>query len=345
MTLVSLLPSTFITRGVNRSCIVDTEKSTFCVVPNTLAFLFEEKRTLNIKKALVNLESEECEIVNDYIFFLIENNFAVLLEKEISFGSLDDKEIDIPASLYTVVIDTENFEGLYRKIKFFEEIPEAIQLRLFFNVNMDILHNILNYLTVRGFRNIEILINHHNDNSVSNYAKVTATYEMLARLVVMGFNKNYIDNDNRLIYSQYKLTDEHQCGKISDKLFMPNIQQITLSKGCNTCLYKKLSIDKNDNIKSCPSMKESLGIVGVDSFDKIMSSKDTQKFWHISKDQIKICKDCEFRRICTDCRAYTQSEDDLYSKPLKCGYDPFSGKWHDWRANPLNFKAITYYGL
>ena len=31
----------------------------------------------------------------------------------------------------------------------------------------------------------------------------------------------------------------------------------------------------------------------------------------MKKDSIKVCRDCEFRYICTDCRVYIEKEDDI----------------------------------
>ncbi|NIG32274.1 grasp-with-spasm system SPASM domain peptide maturase, partial [Enterobacter sp. Ap-916] len=33
------------------------------------------------------------------------------------------------------------------------------------------------------------------------------------------------------------------------------------------------------------------------------------------------------------------------SKPLKCGYNPYTGEWEEWSINPLKQKAIKYYGM
>jgi len=44
------------------------------------------------------------------------------------------------------------------------------------------------------------------------------------------------------------------------------------------------------------------------------------------EDQIETCKICEYRYICSDCRAFTINND-LYQKPLKCNYNPQSMKW------------------
>jgi len=70
-----------------------------------------------------------------------------------------------------------------------------------------------------------------------------------------------------------------------------------------------------------------------------------QKYEKLSKDQIDICKECEFRYICTDCRAYIEDPENIYSKPLKCGYDPATNQWQEWSENPLKHKTIGFYKL
>ena len=72
---------------------------------------------------------------------------------------------------------------------------------------------------------------------------------------------------------------------------------------------------------------------------------DFKKYWFINKDQIAVCKDCEFRYICTDCRAYIENPEDMYSKPLKCAYNPYTSEWEEWSTNPLKQKAIEHYGM
>ena len=67
--------------------------------------------------------------------------------------------------------------------------------------------------------------------------------------------------------------------------------------------------------------------------------------WGISKDHISVCRDCEFRYACSDCRAYLENPEDAFSKPLKCGYDPYSGKWNEWSENPAKRMAAKLYGI
>jgi len=41
-----------------------------------------------------------------------------------------------------------------------------------------------------------------------------------------------------------------------------------------------------------------------------------------NKDKIDVCKDCEYRYACLDCRCFRMNED-IYSKPKKCKYNPY----------------------
>jgi radical SAM protein with 4Fe4S-binding SPASM domain len=64
-----------------------------------------------------------------------------------------------------------------------------------------------------------------------------------------------------------------------------------------------------------------------------VASMDFQRFWRISKDHMEICRQCEFRYVCTDCRAYLES-DVSRGKPARCSYDPSTGRWAAAAASP-----------
>ena len=81
------------------------------------------------------------------------------------------------------------------------------------------------------------------------------------------------------------------------------------------------------------------------TLNEALNKTGFKKYWNINKDQIDVCKDCEFRYVCTDCRAYTENPTVNFSKPLKCGYDPYKGIWQDWSDNPLKKKQIEFYGI
>ena len=92
-------------------------------------------------------------------------------------------------------------------------------------------------------------------------------------------------------------------------------------------------------------MSESFGNIKNTTLEEAVNHPNFKKYWDITKDQIEVCKDCEFRHICTDCRAYVETPEDQYSKPLKCGYNPYTNEWEEWSTNPLKQKAIEFYGM
>ncbi len=92
-------------------------------------------------------------------------------------------------------------------------------------------------------------------------------------------------------------------------------------------------------------MAQSFGNIRDTTLEKALNHKDFKNYWNITKDQIDTCKDCEFRYVCTDCRAFIENPDDKFSKPLKCGYSPYTNKWQEWSVNPLKQRAMKFYGL
>jgi len=96
-------------------------------------------------------------------------------------------------------------------------------------------------------------------------------------------------------------------------------------------------------------MSQSYGNIKDTTLQEALDHPDFKQHWNITKDKIHVCIPIaigsEFRHICTDCRAYIEAPEDILSKPLKCGYNPYTGEWSEWSTNPLKQKAIQYYGM
>jgi SPASM domain peptide maturase of grasp-with-spasm system len=153
------------------------------------------------------------------------------------------------------------------------------------------------------------------------------------------------DLDSGLIYSKIESVNHKHCGTIYERDMVSNISLFTESQHHNTCLNRKISIDVEGNIKNCPSMAQSFGNIRDTTLQEALEHPDFKKYWNVKKDQISVCQDCEFRHICTDCRAYLENPEDMYSKPLKCGYNPYTAEWEEWSTHPMKQKAIDYYGM
>ena len=92
-----------------------------------------------------------------------------------------------------------------------------------------------------------------------------------------------------------KIPNNTLCGKISQANFSINIKHFTEAQKHNSCLNHKISIDVNGNIKNCPSMQKSYGNINDTTLTQALNKKGFKDNWYITKDQIEVCKDCEFR--------------------------------------------------
>lgn len=92
-------------------------------------------------------------------------------------------------------------------------------------------------------------------------------------------------------------------------------------------------------------MSNSYGNINDIDISSVVDDPSFKNLWDIKKDDILICKSCEYRYVCTDCRAYVENPSDIFSKPLKCGYNPYTGEWQDWVKLSDKQFAIRHYGL
>lgn len=92
-------------------------------------------------------------------------------------------------------------------------------------------------------------------------------------------------------------------------------------------------------------MTNSFGSFKKENLQTVVSSKEFQRLWNVKKDDVKVCQDCEYRYVCTDCRAFIENPEDLHSKPLKCGYNPYTNEWEEWSKHPQKQNAIQFYQL
>lgn len=337
---VHLFPHVKISIGEKRSIIIDFKKERYFFVPNSLSNLF--KSNYYIIEELKLLRDEDQIIVQDYFDFLISNHLAY--SSTIANDYYKNNSFIIPYFIENAIIDfsvKSNYSLPEVIAKIDSVMCPALQIRLFSKFNFQFIADLIKITAETSFSFIEIVT--ESNYSVDEFLKIIRLLKNDRRFTIIFYNST----KNKLIenakFTTTFLIDEKSCGKINSDKFYLSSKLFYLSKIHNSCLYKKISVDQNGEIKNCPSMKESFGNVKDTTFESAFGCDGFRKYWNITKDKISICKDCEFRQICTDCRAYTQSPDEILSKPLKCGYNPYTNVWEDWSTNPMSEKGIEYY--
>ena len=338
-------------KGPLRSIICDLQNHEFDYIPNSLHSILQETKDKEIRVIRDTVDDDDKSIFDEYIEFIIKKGYGTFLFKnELELFPKLSLEWDTPYNITNVIIDIKNTTELnFSKLR--QELDQlgcqALQLRFFENSWAD-LNLLLSFFNDSRLRHINISHPYidMDKNTIKNL------FIKNQRLHFITFWNSpfeevilFDDLDAALIYSTVKTNNHKYCGEIYERDMISNISLFTEAQHHNTCLNRKISIDVEGNIKNCPSMAQSFGNIRDTTLQEALEHPDFKKYWNVKKDQISVCKDCEFRYICTDCRAYIENPEDMYSKPLKCGYNPYTAEWEEWSTNPLKQKAIDHYGM
>ncbi|KGE12744.1 grasp-with-spasm system SPASM domain peptide maturase [Sphingobacterium deserti] len=325
-------------KGAYRSCLYDLQRRSLELIPNEMTDLLEELRTYPIKQLKEQYDKSECEVIDEYLQFLIDNDYGFFCEtSELARFPDLDFEFDWPNQITNVVIDTDklsrhDYADIFTKLRAIN--CETIQMRYFYDIDEHSLKNILSLAKQYDFDNISLVIPYTDILSrliieieqniplteVIFWGESDLEYELSkARFKEIDINFSFITTS---------LLDEACCGFVSIDNFTVNINMFSEATRYNSCLNRKLSIDKKGLIKNCPSSGTNYGHISrVGELLKIIELANFKRYWQVNKDKIEICKDCEFRYCCIDCRVFVSDPLNEYSKPSSCLYDPYTAKW------------------
>lgn len=98
----------------------------------------------------------------------------------------------------------------------------------------------------------------------------------------------------------------------------------------NGCWKGKIAVSSTGQVNPCIMQRnEDAENVREKSLRQILEG-DIKRYWDLSLDHIEVCRDCEYRYACHDCRPVTVgSTGDLTAKSIHCSYDPYTGEWKD----------------
>jgi SPASM domain peptide maturase of grasp-with-spasm system len=339
-------------QGASGGIIYDTHQKRIYQVPKSVCQFIDNFEGKSESAIRASFTTEQQEVVTEYIQMLEANEVIHFLEPNLAnhFSKLD-LTFDLPNIISNCLVDFNVNLDYSLLIQQLSDLRcQAIQIRCFDAKYSDAL--ILKMLSAIDGTSINVvdLVVDWQKTSIHQDLKLFASdHSRLNSVLFYNAPSDSVENmkEHLLVvaYTTSKMFKQLSCGAISNDYFTPEPEHHFESLKHNTCLNKKVSVDFEGNIKNCPSMQISFGKINEVNLEDVVATPEFQKHWNINKDQIKVCKDCEFRHICTDCRAYLEDPADIYSKPLKCGYDPYTGVWEEWSTNPLKEKAIRHYGM
>ncbi len=341
-----------IVKGHQESVIIDTQRNLMWKIETKDAdFLLsiDKCKSTDIYK---NVKPEDKAKYEELIQNAFENELVFLTDIPDNYPPISDYWNE-PFAITNLIWDFKNSD--FENEKAFDILKgsyiKSAQLRFFTSIEASDFELLLAALKQTHVKAFEFILPYSDTFSQDFLQKVVNKYDSIAIIAFYNApqsNTTFLKEKGMGIiqyYTDKSITNEKSCGIVSAEYFTLNIKHFTESQHHNTCLNRKISIDAEGNIKNCPSMAQSFGNIRDTTLEKALAHPDFKKYWNVKKDQISVCKDCEFRHICTDCRAYIENPEDMYSKPLKCGYNPYTAEWEEWSTNPLKQKAIDYYGM
>lgn len=323
------------TKGFKRGIIADLSNGKYRFIPLLLIEVLDLCREKSIAELKSHFNHSIDEGIDHYFSKLEKEGWGLFTKEPFLFPKLDlDWDSPLPITNFICDYNEESKYDIFQIIQQVQEINcEAIQFRFFCPFNLDIINKINLLLTDSCFAFVELIGGWNENIDVINYINILKSNPRIRRIIIHSspFNTTDIlskeDYSQKLILLKDKISSHHFCGVIHEDLFAVNLSSYTESTHFNSCLNRKLSIDVNGNIKNCPSIINSFGHINDTRLVDIIKNDQIKFLWSINKDQIDICKDCEFKYICTDCRAFLRDKQNIYSKPFKCNYDPYEAIW------------------
>ncbi len=346
MKYFSIFSDCILTKGNKRSIISDVSNKQLYFIPNDIYTILLELKKEPLGKIKNDLNKEDQETLMEYIDYFIEEGIGFYCSDPKAFPPIN-LEYHSPEIINNAIIDIDN-NSSYDFKKVIRELIDLrckfIEVRAYTSISISKIEDFTKEITKGFFRNIDFIMEYpKNIGDLEVIKKLMLDFPVIGKITFHSSPMHLINDFFE--FTEKKITNEKCCGIINKKYFTLDLKTFSESQYHNSCLNKKISIDVNGNIKNCPSMSQGFGNTKNTTLKSALIQKDFKKHWNSNKDQINICQDCEFRYICTDCRAYTEDPNDMYAKPLKCGYDPYTNEWEEWSTNPLKKEVNKYYKI
>ena len=318
--------------GPTRSIIYDLTRASYNFIPNILHDILTEDYTLSIGAVIQKYGEENKAYIIEYFEFLLGKEYIYLTpnsEEHLRFPKIST-DWTSPYKITNAIIDyKDKAHPIKSIIEQFEDLGSVhLEVRFFSEECLSEIAKLAEAVAGSRIQSISLLMPNSKQINLEDLLNENRRIKQVTIYNAPKSSKDYI-NTIEIIQTTQCFTSEKCCGVINKINFTINTNFFNESTHFNTCLNRKIAVDADGNIKNCPSMKKSFGKIEETSFEEVLKEDAFKKNWNIRKSQIDTCKVCEFRNMCLDCRAYLKDPSDIYSKPLKCTYDPYSGEWKE----------------
>lgn len=320
-------------RGARRSTLCDLQRQSYRLIPNALYEILTEHegKTPGELEAIYGEGSRP--VLDEYFRFLLDEEFGFWCDEPGAFPPLDLRW-ERPERVSNAIVDVDagsrhDYASLVRQLDALG--CPALQYRFFVPVGAAHLEAALAPTRASRLRSVDLLLHHDRAWHEGELEQLCIRNVRVAQVLVHGApDERTVRVPSRgttIVYSTDRVDSSAHCGFVHPRYFAVTLEAFTEAQAHNSCLNRKVSVDAQGMIRNCPAFPRTYGHASRTPLAEAVARPEFREPWGITKDQVETCRDCEFRYVCTDCRALLRDPGNPLSKPLRCGYDPYTATW------------------
>jgi len=331
-----LFPCCVSVRGFSRSVIYDLNRSEFCYIPNDLHDLLDRFDGESVRSIKSCLGVHAGARIDEYIRFLVKHEYVWFDDSldELKRMPPIDTNFSTPAEISNAIFQIENTPNVEIK-KMVKDLSmlgcRDILIVFYSKPKLALIKEVLNQFENSSFKSIELLIRFDERLKESELHELVNQYRRIRKLVIYGSPKlrkarDFAFGMNGIVFIPRIITHSLYSSIANTTSFRVNIDFFSEAKNYNPYVNKKVVIDISGNLKNAPNMDEEHGNFNLKPISEVISDDRFRNLWNIKKDEIAVCKDCEYRYMCLDNRIPVK-KDGEWQHDTPCLYDVYSGKW------------------
>ncbi len=304
------------------------------LIPNSLYDVLVNYATQSPQAIKTSFDQSSHQVLDEYFAFLLKEGWGFMTSEPQNFPELDTS-YRRPERIDNAIIDSDDqsqhdYRHLLTQLDGLD--CRHLELRFFSPYPASLISNVLEATDQSVLRSVELILCWSEDLTDQQLDTWRMQHPRLMSILMHGVPQSRLKTSADSAKDQAPVRQTtahidgaHHCGVVHQSYFRAGLSAFTRAMNYNSCLYKKIAVDVKGLIRNCPSMPENFGKADEVSLSDALAHPEFAAHQAITKDQVAVCRDCEFRYVCTDCRAHTRGG--IHDKPVRCSYNPYTATW------------------
>lgn len=317
---LQLHPHIQVCTGYSRSLLIDTNNSNYWFIHNDYAHLFEKNPCIQLKNIQQHLPHHSEHDIKTCINLLLSENLGFLspISQKIKTNPLQPSPST--ALVHTISVETSQKMPVLEVETINECFGDYTAGTLVFHCLSTInLYTLLTHYSTSLAENIHLFLDYAHA-SAYDFKRLCKFAPKLKQITITESPREKTEKKENcyLIY----LTSE------SDQLhrkysLLQHQPLIPTWQTHHNYFNKRVHITQRGEVKNAFEARYSMGNILTEHLRNILQKKEFQAFWKITKNQIDVCNDCEFRAICIDRRILKKRANGTWFAKEECTYNPY----------------------